>query len=545
MKRLYLSFLLLVLSYLGANAQAPAIQWSKSLGGSQGDQPYSTLKKLTADGGSIHVGSSQSNDGDVSGHHGTLISSDVWVVKLDSMGSIDWQQSYGGSAQDYGTDIILTADGGYMVCGQSASTDGDVSGNHGGVDIWLLKLSVSGAIQWQKSIGGPGLDFGTCIEQTGDGGYVVLACSDSAGGDIVGHHGSRDLVLFKIDAGGTMTWLKCYGGSKWEQSADNSLLLSSNGGYILTSQTNSSNGDISSLHSADTSDFWLLRVDNVGNIVWEKTYGGTGSESIPNIIKTADGGFLLCGNTSSPVSGDVTERRPTIGNNNDCWLVKLDSTGLKQWVKTLGGSNAETTESAVQTTDGGYLLLGNTLSNDFDVSGQHGSFDIWLVKINASGILQWQKCIGGSSSDFGIDIFETQDGAIIVSGMSMSNDGDITGHHGSGTSYDVWVGNLMFGPNGLNDLSNYLTDLLLYPNPANSNCFISFDLLQSATINAQILDLSGHVITTLKHDQFNHGKYQLTWDIRDKDAIPVKNGLYVIRIQGENFSVTKMINVLN
>ena len=156
------------------------------MGSSTDDQGYDI--RQTPDGGFIVTGYSSSNDGDVSGNHG---GEDVWVVKLNNTGTIQWQKSFGGSENDEGYSVQLTTDGGYIICGQSASNNGDVTGNHGNSDVWVVKLNSAGSIQWQKSFGGSGEDAGL-IWQTTDGGYIVVGYTSSNDGDITGNHGGDD-----------------------------------------------------------------------------------------------------------------------------------------------------------------------------------------------------------------------------------------------------------------------------------------------------------------------------------------------------------------
>ena len=189
MKKTYFLALVLVIANAYAIAQtSPAIQWQKALGGSYEDYPYSV--KQTADGGYIVAGGAASQNGDVSGNHGLA---DCWIVKLNNSGNIEWQKSLGGSGAEAASSIQQTSDGGYIIAGGSNSNDGDVSGYHGGIyDYWIVKLNSSGSIEWQKSLGGSGDEFAKSVEQTTDGGYIVAGQSNSDDGDVSGNHGDYD-----------------------------------------------------------------------------------------------------------------------------------------------------------------------------------------------------------------------------------------------------------------------------------------------------------------------------------------------------------------
>jgi len=179
--------LALSIACYGMLAQAPNIEWQKAIGGSAQDAAHSIQQTL--EGGYIIAGRSHSNDGDVTGNQGN---SDYWIVKLDTGGNITWQKTFGGSGDDYAHSIQQTADGGYIIAGESNSNDGDVSGNHGGSDYWIVKLSPSGEITWQQSLGGSGADSATSIKQTLDGGYIAAGYSSPSDGDVTVNEGSGD-----------------------------------------------------------------------------------------------------------------------------------------------------------------------------------------------------------------------------------------------------------------------------------------------------------------------------------------------------------------
>lgn len=209
MKLIYkLKLVILLFASIYSNAQAPAIQWVKSLGGSSVETAFDISQ--TSDGGYIVAGNTSSTDGDVSGNNA---STDYWIVKLSSLGIIEWQKCLGGSATDSGHSIEQTNDGGYIVAGFTTSNNGDVSGNHGSVDCWIVKLTAIGNIEWQKSIGGSASDYGYCIQQTSDGGYIVVGYTLSNNGDVIGNHGSADYWIVKLTFNGTIEWQKCIGGS--------------------------------------------------------------------------------------------------------------------------------------------------------------------------------------------------------------------------------------------------------------------------------------------------------------------------------------------
>jgi hypothetical protein len=413
-------------------AQAPPISWQKCLGGSGAD--FSKDIKYTTDGGCIVVGDVQSTDGDVIGSHGGY---DAWVVKLSSSGNIQWQKPMGGGGADGFRSVEQTTDGGYILLGEAGSFDGDVSGINGASDFWLVKLDNAGNMQWQKCLGGSSDDIGYCVHQTTDGGYILSGETASLDGDVTGNHGNpgtKDVWVVKTDGTGNIQWQKNFGTTG--NDVGNFISPTSDGGYILAAAGDRIDGDLlCSLHGGY--DNWIIKLDGMGNVQWQKCLGGVGSES-PNCIReNADGTFIILSFTNFG-SGDVVGwHAPAGGFPNDYWVVKLTSTGNIIWQKCLGGTGSDMPSySIVQTTDGGYIVAGWTSSTNGDVSGLHGGEDYWIVKLDANANIQWQHCYGGTSIDDCLSIQTTSDGGYVMVGTSFSNDGDVSGNHGL---YDLWV----------------------------------------------------------------------------------------------------------
>ncbi len=400
----------------------PQIAWQKCLGGSSYDEANSVQQ--TADRGYIVAGDTFSNDGNVSGNHGIR---DSWVAKLDNVGDVEWQKCLGGSRYDKANSVQQTADGGYIVAGDTNSSDGDVSGNHGDFDFWVVKLDSIGNIQWQRCLGGSGYDEANSIRQTADGGYIVAGITNSNDGNVSGNHGSEDFWLVKIDNVGNIQWQKCLGGSSYDEA--NSIRQTADGGYIVAGITNSNDGNVSGNHGSE--DFWLVKIDNVGNIQWQKCLGGSSYDLAFSVQQTIDEGYIVAGITNSN-DGNVSGNH----GHEDFWVVKIDNVGDIKWQKCLGGSNNDDAISIQQTPDEGYIVAGLTYSNDGDVSGNHGDADSWLVKIDCIGNIQWQKCLGGSGYDDSWSAKKTAGSGYIAAGLTFSNDGDVSGNHGNG---DVWV----------------------------------------------------------------------------------------------------------
>ncbi len=407
-------------------AQAPAIQWQKAYGGSAKDEMQNGTKSIkTLDGGFIMVGYTESSDGNVTGSHSDR---DFWIVKTDANGIIQWEKTYGGSNKDYARSVDLTSDGGYIVAGVSESNDRDITGNHGGADMWVIKLNAAGILQWQKTYGGTANDFANSVHQSPDGGYIIFGTTGTVNnGDVTGFHGGTDFWAVKTDPSGNIQWQKTYGGTDTEEGE--AIQLTSDGGYILSGFTLSNNGDVNFNHGS--ADFWIVKTDGGGNLLWEKSYGGSGDDVALDIKQTNEGGYIIVGYTFS-ADGDITLKQA----GTDCWVVKTGNSGNIQWQKTYGGNSEDYAFSVQQTAEGGYVVSGYTLSDAGDVSGYHGGSDGWVIKLANTGLLVWQKALGGSANEILYGAQQTPDGGYIVSGTTQSNDGDVTNNHGAS---DFWL----------------------------------------------------------------------------------------------------------
>ena len=428
-----------------ASEDAPGIAWQKLLGGTASDD--ARCVQQTSDGGYILLGSSRSNNGDATGfNHGGTYTGDLWLVKTNAAGTIQWQKLLGGSRDEEGYSVQQTSDGGFIAFGSTNSNaNGDVSGTNRGSnfpDYWLVKVSSAGAIQWERLMGGSGPDNGRCVQQTSDGGYILLGVSSSnPSGEVTdARNGDEDLWVVKVNATGSIQWNQLLGGSSAENGY--SIQQTSDGGYILLGSSGSSQrGDVTGTTHGGF-DFWVVKLNSSGVIQWQKLLGGSLDDSGYAVRQTSDGGFVLLGESKSSASGDVTGTNHGAVNSIDIWVVKLNSSGAIQWQKLLGGSMDESGRSIRQTVDGGYVLLGSSSSSQSgDVTGvRHGTTgnDFWVVNLDGTGAIRWQRLLGGGSNDFGTSVQQASDLGYILAGYTGSSaTGDVTDTtHGSS---DVWV----------------------------------------------------------------------------------------------------------
>lgn len=454
---------------------APPIEWQHAFGGSAAEQVKDILQ--TADGGFVFAGNTFSTNGDVVFNHGL---SDCWVVKLDAQGNMIWKRTYGGSGDDIASAIEQTADGGYIVAGATISQDGDVTGNHGDNDAWVIRLNSFGDLLWQLALGGSDADGASSIAITDDEGYIVAGFSYSNDGDVLGNQGSADYWVVKLDATGAIDWQRTLGGSGYDEATQ--VQQTHDGGYIITGGSGSTDGDVDNSHGSG--DEWVVKLDSGGNMEWQRSLGGAGDEVGYAIQQTADGSYITAGYTFSN-DGDVSGYH----GNGDAWVAKLSSNGALEWQQCLGGSNFEMARSIDQTADGGFIVFGQTQSSDGQVSGNHGGQlgDYWAVRLDSAGTLLWQRCLGGSNSDLGIAVLQASDQGYVLAGSSKSTDGDVTGSHGG---YDAWIVKLGADDVGVTELEMG-TAFTLYPNPATDAVTIRFDRTSSAPLQLKLFDAAG------------------------------------------------------
>ncbi|MBU6340499.1 MAG: T9SS type A sorting domain-containing protein [Bacteroidetes bacterium] len=453
----------------------PTLQWQKSLGGSIIDYAADILR--TQDGGYLVAGNALSNNGNVTGNKGA---SDFWVVKLDVNGLMQWQKTYGGSGYDEAKALAPTADGGFVVFGNSTSNNGQVSINRGGSDFWAVKISATGALVWQKSFGGTDNELARAAVACPDGGFLLLGTTYSKDGDVSGNHGSGDFWAVKINAEGILQWQKTYGGSLEEEAAD--LQNTPDGGFVLAGQSLSSDGDLSS--NKGIQDFWIVKISATGNLQWQKSLGGNSYDWAFAIQNLNDGNIAVAGSSFSN-TGDVT------GNHggSDFWVVKLSPNGELIWQKSIGGSDSDEAYALLASPDNGMVVAGYAASSNGDLNNNKGGWDFWIAKLDANGNLKWQKNYGGSANDLVKALVGAEDGGFVLAGDSRSNDGDVSGNHGN---FDYWVVKLSAFVLAANDPESE-TVWQLAPNPTQDQLQIRFED-PANTYLMRVLNLSGQVL---------------------------------------------------
>ena len=340
------------------------MKWNKTFGGTAVDRSWSMIQ--TADGGFALAGSTES--------YGAGLS-DMWLVKTDASGQPEWDKTFGGIGNDWANSVVQTADGGFALAGGTESY-GD-SGRH----FWLVKTDASGQAEWNNTFGGIANDNAYSVLQTADDGFALAGRTRSYGA------GATDCWLIKTNALGQAEWNYTFGGisDDWVDSA----IQTSDGGFVLVGATNF--------------DVWLGKTNASGQLEWVNTFGGRIEDRISSVIQTSDGGFALAGSTESYGAGFA-----------DMWLVKTDASGQPEWNNSFGGIEPDHAYSIIQTTDGGFLLAGDTTS--FGAGG----LDVWLLKTSTSGQPEWNKTFGGKNNEDARSVIQTTDEGFALAGWTES-----------------------------------------------------------------------------------------------------------------------------
>ena len=486
MQKIFIFFsLLLILPTLGA--QPLLVNWQQCMGGTESESGYGIIPLWN---GYLLFCGSESGNGQVPPIYGK---GDFWLVRTDTLGGILWSKIYGGSEIEQEKKIIRCFDGGFALFGYTYSNDGNVTGNHGEADYWIIKVDSLGNLLWQRAFGGTSHDWSNDMAATPDSGFLLTGLSMSTDGNITGNHGFFDCWIVKLDRNGNLQWEKSLGSTGTDVGI--SVTTTNDGGYIVAATTDTGNGDVQcNLHGFI--DAWIVKLDATGNIEWQKCYGGSQGEGPNQIIQTSDGGYIFAGATDSN-DGDVS------GNHgeNDVWVVKIDSIGILQWQRCYGGTKDDVAKFIRQSPNGTFIVGGYTFSHDGDVSGNHSyptTADAWVLRISPTGNILWQQCIGGDENDAFADMVEFPRGKITFLGGSNTWDhsGDVQCESHGHSNSDAWVVGVtdtsVVGINVIPDPSPFLK---VYPNPAVDVLhFILVGFVHAPESKITLYDLFGQTI---------------------------------------------------
>ena len=460
-----------------------SIMWQKSFGGGNWDMLEAIAE--TTDGGYILAGSSKSNaNGDKSQNNRG--ENDYWIVKLNSNRNISWQKTIGGTSEDKVSSIIQTVDGGYLVGGRSNSpiSNEKTDSSRGLYDYWVVKLSATGNIQWQRTLGGSDDDILTQVLQVADGGYLLVGFSRSgiSGEKSLASKGLSDGWIVKLNvAGDSILWQKCFGGNY-----DDYLYRAtptSDGGYVLAFSSSSDNTHDKTDPCKGSLDYWIVKLNASMNKQWDKTIGGSTVDDIRAVYQTTNGAYIVAGSSNSPVSGDKTA---TNKGGYDYWFVRLSASGsLVIWQKTVGGSDDDYLRD--------FLLFGGEINlagySTSGISGDkadscRGAQDYWVVRVNESnGIINDQITLGGNDIDLAYCLSLASDNGYLLGGASRSsNSGDK--NSASKGEYDYWIVKLLPSSTTAKPTEIITTERYsVFPNPVSAGKYLQGNF----PINSNIL----------------------------------------------------------
>lgn len=528
--KLYYKFIcfLIFVTLNSKSLTAQKILWEKSLGGKHAEYLYDAI--ATPDYGFILAGSSLSdkNGNKDESNKGDL---DYWLWKMDEKGNLEWQKSFGGNKVDLLQSVALTYDGGFILGGTSSSDKGIIktSACKGQEDYWIIKLNAKGQEMWQKTIGGSGMEKLLSIAPTKDGGYILGGTSSSDRNDTNGtddpfgkwenSKGNLDYWVVKLDSKGTVEWQKTLGGKYHDELK--SIHQTLDGGFILGGYSNSPVSGNKTAPNFGLGDYWVVKLNEDGNVQWQQTYGGDGDDNLFSLIPTKDRGYLLGGNSNS---GATNNKSKTNKSGTDFWVIKVDEIGLIQWQDTYDFGKYDVLTSLVENKDGSFLIggyaqseLGNKQKSIAKTvkADKEGINDYIALKIDAEGKELWSQTIGSKGDEVLRKLLETRDGGYLLAGTSngsISRDKK-TAKGGN----DFWVVKLR----DKEKEENERITLEAIPNPASSftNVIINFEYKEGT---ATLYDLSGRSLQTIT--------------ITGERTVPVElnglpQGIYVIEIK--------------
>ncbi len=458
------------------------ITFERILGGLDADGASSIA--IAADGGFILAGSTILPEEDFT---------DVLIIKTDKYGEVLWTTTFGGDDNESASAILPTPDGGYLVAATTASFGA------GGQDVYIIKIDADGNEQWHKTYGDVLDDRATAMVRAPNGGYLIVGATQK---DVTG----RDAYVLRIDEQGNKLWSKNYGGNGGEIAHD--VQVTRDGNYIIVGSTTSS--------GAGQFDVYLFKIDDNGNVQWEKTYGGDIWDIGFSVQQTDDNGFVVAGYTTSFGA-----------QARDFYLIKTDEMGNLQWSKVFGGEHNDEAGVVRQTSDGGFLLAGFTV-NFFSANKEYS--DLYLVKTDAQGNVLWSKNFGGEKSEGASDLLLDDEGGVIIIGTtnSYSKDNDI-----------FWLklnemGNITsVGSTPLEPPKTFVLEQN-FPNPFNPETRIRYHLPVKSHVKLQIINLKGQVVATLVDEAESPGVHSLVFN-----AGHLPSGIYFYRIITNKITETK------
>ena len=500
--------ILFVSMYLQTMSQNYCITNQFNFGGSGHEHVYSIIN--IADGYVI-TGSTNSHDGNFNVPNNRGI--DGFIAKFDFNNNLVWRHTHGGKDYEDLFSVISADDGGFIAAGHSSSNDGDVSGHHGGrYDVWVVKFDALGILQWQRCYGGKGVDETFGIYAVPGGYQVVGKTSSDNHGDVPANHGGYDAWLLAISPTGNVVSSYCYGGSGDDEMTG--IVRNANGTSTFNAGTTSNDGQVSGNHGGD--DNWLVNIDNNnGNINWQKCIGGSGFDFARSIPRTADGNIILP-IASNSTDGDLTGSTSSCGFAPR--LLKVNpETGVVIWYRSYPQPiRCAGTNGALVTSDGGIISMGIVTDSPWNES--YYDAHVFKVDADGNmlweKIFGGSKAeTNWTHWNMGIEI----NNQYLIPITSKSNDGDILNPLGGADGWMVTLGTCSqrLAPG---TESNFSNGVAIFPNPVTNTTTISFSLAQTRNVSVKIFDVNGRLVTTLADKMFETGENEIVWNAADVNA---------------------------
>ncbi|MDD4374837.1 MAG: T9SS type A sorting domain-containing protein [Bacteroidales bacterium] len=326
---------------------------------------------------------------------------DAVVYHIDKKGNLLWKRIYGGSNGEYPGDILSDKQGYYYLSIETFSNDGDVqSVYHGGGDRWIVKIDIEGNIIWERCYGGSGEEYGARLKLLSDGNILAYSATTSGDGDVPVNYGYLDNWLLIFNPEGEILQSRVFGNIGQNNIFD--ITETRDGGFFFATKASEVEGMVEGDYHGGQSDVWAVKLDTKLEIEWQKLYGGSGLDYGTQGVIELDNGYIFLASTDSPNDGDVWGYH--YGDKPDIWVVRIDSIGNILWQKCLGGSSWDYPMAGIyQMQDSSFMVVAETWSSDGDVQGYHhggssgnSAYDIWMSRLSANGELLWSRCFGGA-----------------------------------------------------------------------------------------------------------------------------------------------------
>jgi hypothetical protein len=447
-----------------------SIAFERTYGGTGWEEAYCVQE--TRDGGIILAGATSSFGA------GTQ---DVYVVKTDAFGDTLWTHTYGTSFSDIARCIRQTADDGYIVAGNT-------SGGATGLDFFLVRTDAGGNEIWRNTFDA-GLDeTAYCVEPVSDGGFILVGKTQLSFPGLE----SGDMFVVKTNAAGDSAWSSVMGGDGVEEAR--AVEETPDGGFLVAGTTGS--------WGAGSLDFYLVRTDSLGGVLWARTYGGPLAESAYGMCPTFDGGHVLAGSRRN-------------GSDSFFHLVRLDASADTLWTRTDAGDSTDVAYAVSPTRDGGFVATGST-------SNGPGGLDFCQLRTNAHGDRLWRRTYGGANWDVAFDGAQTQDGGYVLGGYSRSFD--------SG-NYQFYLVKIM--QDSTVDVQERrqpypFVTLTGVPNPFRRVATVSFALPTTGPVRISVYDIRGRRVAQAFAGTLAEGSHHVSWD-----ASSLPSGVYHVRLDAQ------------